>query len=280
MVTPYSLFLLIWRLYKAGEFHGEPVSKRAERPDEASFNYFRRQLLKDRYLRPDQDFEKAVYRVSDVPDGTAEEITALVNPFCYLSHLSAMQRYGLTTRAPEALTLSVPWAVDREQKESEDFGAPASPDEFRVRLFEAPLPKKVRGRLVSLHSTKRTPVVKPIRGSAARIASVGETFVQMLDRPELCGGMAHIVAVWDEHARTYAEDIISAVDRATEKIIKVRAGYLLQERLGIGDPRVEAWSQFAQRGGSRRLDPSRPYVNRYSEKWMISLNASNTSDSP
>lgn len=124
---------------------------------------------------------------------------------------------------------------------------------------------------MELHKTVRTPTVKTIRGSVVRIAAIGETFAQMLDRPELCGGMEHIIEVWDTHAEIYLEGIILAANQAKESIIKVRAGYLLEERLGLRDDRISAWPAYAQRGGSRKLDASAPYVSSFSEKWMISL---------
>jgi predicted transcriptional regulator of viral defense system len=273
VVTEAGLFLLLRELSEKRSFQGEDVAFRTTEIDERQFAYFRRVLLADRYLRPDEDFTGYAYRVSDVPDGSAEEITAIVDPFCYLSHLSAMQRYGLTTRAPQALTLSTPrdWRGEANRLERLDSGL--FPDaQFRVPLRHIPFPKEVRRRPVALHATARTPAIKPIRGSRARIAAIGEVFVQMLDRPELCGGMAHVLEVWGEHAVTYVQDIIPAIEAAPEKIVKVRAGYILDERLRLHDPRIETWSRFAQRGGSRRLDPSRRYVSTYSDKWMISLN--------
>lgn len=282
VITEYVFFLLLKQLYSAGTFRGEHISTKVKQPRQNEFEYYLKVLLRDRYLRRDDDFTGSAYRVSDVPDGSAEEITALVDPFCYISHLSAMQRYGLTTRIPDALTLTTiyNWREAAIRKEQQDYGLFPEVEEFRVPLRRVHFPEKVRKRLVALHTSKREPLIKPIKGSAARIAAIGEVFVQMLDRPELCGGMAHVLDVWTEHASTYLPDIIRAVDHSPEKIIKVRAGYILQERLSLQDPGIEKWVGFAQRGGSRLLDPTKPYVSRYSEKWMISLNVDAAEGSP
>jgi predicted transcriptional regulator of viral defense system len=274
IITNYELFLILYNLYRDGQFRGEPLSVKVPRPTAHQLSYYGGKLYAERQLKADADFTGTAHRVTDVPDGQAEELTALVDPFCYLSHMSAMQRYGLTTRSPEALTLSTPlnWKELAAQRERDDFGEALDEDAFLVRLTPITLPEHVRKRRVEVHTTKRTPVVKPIRESVARIASVGDTFVQTLDRPELCGGMAHVLDVWNEHARTFVDEIITAIGKAPEKLIKVRAGYILSERMGIADTRIEDWVRFAQRGGSQRLDPSQPYVSNHSEKWMISLN--------
>lgn len=274
IVTSYSLFRLMQKIWADGEYLGDVISLKIKVPGEKELKYYINTLFENRYLRDDDDFTGYAYRVSDVPDGPAEEITALVDPFCYISHLSAMQRYGLTTRAPIALQLSTPkdWRGEAHKRELQDYGLFPDIEKYREKLRRIPFPEKVRQRPVHVHTTKRSPVIKPIRNSAARIAAIGEVFVQMLSDPELCGGMAHVLEVWTEHASVYLDDIIPAVDAAPEKIVKVRAGYILDERLNLNSPKIENWSRFAQRGGSRLLDPSRPYVSKYSEKWMISLN--------
>jgi len=289
VATEYEIFRILRNLHFAKMYEGEKIRVSKHTPDRARYRTIISKLETERYLRPDPDVHPplednhfsnyvspavaTVFRISDVPDGTAEDISALIDPFCYISHISAMQKYSLTNRIPEALILSTPrnWASLRDEKIAKDYSDLEEGD-YIVPLKQIGWPDTIRNRRVSLHKTVRSPIVKQVRGSFARIAAVGEVFVQMLDRPELCGGMSHVIEVWENNASIYFDDIIKAVDLAKESIIKVRAGYLLEERLNLSHPNISEWSSFAQRGGSRKLDPSAEYVSNFSEKWMLSLN--------
>lgn len=205
-----------------------------------------------------------------------------VDPFCYLSHLSAMQRYGLTNRSPAGLVISTPevklWREQRDAKIAKDYAHVQIDERFelgaptRMPLEKIDLPETLRGRALDRHTTKHRTELRPIRGSFARIPAIGEVFVQMIDRPELCGGINHVLEVWAGEAKTYLDEIIKAVDGHDQSIIKVRAGYLLETMAEARDPRIDAGQKFAQRGGSRKLDSGAPYLAIFSEKWMLSLN--------
>lgn len=204
--------------------------------------------------------------------GSAEDAVCIADPFCYVSHLSAMQRYGLTDRSPEAAHLTTPeravWNALRDAKMSREIDTAAE----YLPLLRVRFKDRVRRRPIVLHETKHPAKPLPIAGERARIASIGRTFADMLSEPRLSGGIHHVIEVWEEHAEAWLQEIIVEIEDTYRKIVKVRAGYLLAEHLGITDPRIRAWQRFAQRGGSQKLDPDTPYAPRFSESWMLSLN--------
>lgn len=272
VVSNYDIFLELWRIYRSG-------SAKYLRGDTPSREVFRRtrDLLRDEgIIRRDGDYH-SLWRLVDRPDALAEDIACSVDPFCHIAHLSALQRYGLSNRRPEGLFLVEPTQVLRRhllRKQMErDYGDGLEVFEAEIEPTRAVThPATVRGRPITIETTKFASDQVAIKGSLSRITTVEQTFLDTLDRPDRCGGMSHVLDIWWEHARTYYEEIIERVDRAEKPILKVRAGFILEEQLGIEDRRVEAWVRFAQRGSSRVLSPGKPFAPRCSEKWMLSLN--------
>lgn len=121
-------------------------------------------------------------------------------------------------------------------------------------------------------SSKHLGAYKNVKGRPLRVSTIGRTFLDMLRNPELCGGINHILDVFHEYGKKYLRLITDDIDKNGEPIDKVRAGYILNERLGINNEVINGWSSFAQRGGSRKLDSSSEYFPEWSDKWKISLN--------
>ena len=133
-------------------------------------------------------------------------------------------------------------------------------------------PARVRGRDLRVFESKIARSCVKNRGSNVRVATIGQTFLDMLHRPELCGGMSHVLDAWEQHAKAYLDDIVAAVDTAASGLVKSRAGYILEERQGLYHPGIERWKVCGQRGGSRKLDLATNFAPTLSETWMISLN--------
>jgi predicted transcriptional regulator of viral defense system len=272
IVTPYDLFQQIIAIYKSGQ----NLYLRKDIPELDDYRRLRRNLIEANIIASDRDYGHRAYRVLSISDLPADDICCLVDPFCYISHLSAMQRYGLTDRRPDSLHLSRAIAkilrqmADEKMRDDALKTALSAPS--TVPLSVAQHPPRVRGRKVYVFQTAHPGKSVPVRASSARISTIGQTFADMVEEPSFCGGMSHVLDVWKQHAKIYLDDIIAAVDNSHSSIAIVRAGYILDELLATNDSRIDRWTKFAQRGGSRLLDPTKPYAPTYSERWMISVN--------
>jgi predicted transcriptional regulator of viral defense system len=244
---------------------------RGERPSISAFDRTRSILKAEKIIARDNDYRR-FWRLNTVPDRSADELVCLVDETVYISHLSAMQAYGLTNRRPTELHLTrsdeAYWRTARTQL-LERFH---QYEEFNFKLLRTHHPASVRGRRLSTLTTKCFGEFRQLRNSFARVSSIGQTFYDMLSSPELCGGMPHVLNVFEDHASTYQHEIVDQVDKGESPIVKVRAGYILEEKLGLRDDTVRSWLSWAQRGGSRVLDPQKPFGPAHSERWMISIN--------
>ncbi len=273
LATDYQLYLIFRKLYE----NPEGLHLRNKTPTVSAYRKSRNLLIKANKLGKDPDYPWT-YRILSKQDLPAEDVCCIVDENCYISHLSAMQKYGLSERRPEALHLTTPsraLAQDMNyERMTRDFGPDFQnlDDDHMVRLNITHHPKTARKRKIQVNSTSHFGQFIKDKRSYARISTIGQTFLDMIEEPDLCGGMAHVIDVWQEHAETYLDDIVKIISTAPKSIHKVRAGYLISEVLNINNAEVNSWKKFAQRGGSRVLDPTKPFINKYSEEWMLSIN--------
>ena len=271
IVLPFEFFRFVRRMHR--EVPRRQLYLRRETPTLDDYNRLRLMLREANVIGTDRDYgRRGVIRVMAVPDLPAEDVICLVDPTCYVSHLSAMQRWGLTDRRSDALMMTRP---DRRTVAAQlriRMAEGLAEDEEKYFLKIVRHPGRVRSRPVRVHESKAAGASIQSRGSDARLSTIGQTFLDMLQEPGLCGGMAHILDIWEEHAVAYLGEVVSAVDTAASGLVKSRAGYILEERLGLQHPDIERWKAFGQRGSSRKLDPAKPFAPTYSETWMISLN--------
>ena len=273
VLTQFDFFRIIWRMYR--ESSGKRLQLRSNTPSRSHYARLKPELQKAGVIGTDRDYhyQTGVIRVLILSDLPAEDIICLVDQTCYVSHLSAMQRWGLTDRSPEALVLTRPdrkTAAARLMAYRTEVLGEDETNPFPLTIVGHPA--RVRGRAVRVCESKAAGAFLKNRGSEVRLATIGQTFLDMLQRPDLCGGMFHVLDVWEEHAETYLDEIVTAVDTATSGLVKSRGGYILEERLGLHHPGIERWKAFGQRGGSRKLDPAKDFAPTFSATWMISLN--------
>ncbi|NQV46308.1 MAG: hypothetical protein HQ504_00850 [Rhodospirillaceae bacterium] len=284
VISDFDLSIIIAELLTYKMYNSTRISVRQGDIDQESFTRRIRTIEKNRIVIPDEDFSRGrpspkiryganVWWISGAPKGTAEDVACITDPFCHISYLSAMQRYGLTERAPKNLILGTykrdAWNSQRDKLE-ETILEKINADGLALRKIS--MPSKIRGRKIEIHEFGQPRKTIDVVDTFARVSEIGTTFVDMLERPELCGGMEHILTIWENESEKYLDQIIRSVDQTPRKITKVRAGYILDERMGLNDTRVMKWQTYATRGGDQKLDPHGDFRPPYSDKWMISIN--------
>lgn len=271
VLSQFDFFRFVWRMYR--ESSGKGLYLRSDTPGQGDYVRLKSILRDAGVIGTDRDYGKRVIRVLSISDLPAEDIVCLLDPTCYVSHLSAMQRWGLTDRSPRVLLLTRP---DRKAAAEELISYRTEAlGKDETNPFPSTIvghPARVRGQAVRILESKSVGKCLKSRGSSVRLSTIGQTFLDMLQRPDLCGGMYHVLDVWGEHAETYLPEIVAAVETTSSGIVKSRAGYILEERQGLHHRGIEHWKKSAQRGGSRKLDPTRDFAPTYSATWMISLN--------
>ncbi|MCG7984534.1 type IV toxin-antitoxin system AbiEi family antitoxin domain-containing protein [Candidatus Thiodiazotropha endoloripes] len=279
VITYYQLAVIVHNLYISKSFRGENIlSIRRDYANSRNLNEVLNQLQDDGILDAFRGFPKqSVFSILGRSDATSGEVACSVDPFCYLSHLSAMEYHGLTNRIPSKLFLSSPgrnlWKNFAHKRMEKDLKNSLSiyrdnklPELRKIRM------EKIRKTIVNRHNSIHLGAYKNVRGKKLRVSTLGRTFLEMLREPELCGGMPHVLDVFSEFAETYLKLIVDEIDIHGTPIDKVRAGYILEERIGLNNPIFDKWIIYAQRGGSRKLDPSNEYIPDFSEKWCLSIN--------
>lgn len=205
------------------------------------------------------------------------EIACSLDPFSYISHLNAMEYYGLTDRFPKILYMCTPpskeWRAQATQRMQKDLGDEAE------RYLASGLPRLARPTLskigqtaVQFHGRTQMGAFRSVSESSLRVATLGRVFLDMLREPGLCGGIQHVLDIYRREGKRYLGLIVDEVDRHGEPIDKIRAGYVLTEVCQLSSEIIDQWTRFAQRGGSRKLDPESEHSSTYSKRWMLSLN--------
>lgn len=280
VVTLYQLGVIIHNLYKTKSYKGTSIGRlRKSRAEIHDFNKNVTRLLSDGILSRYPGLpERTVFSILGRSHEAAEDVVCTVDPFCYVSHLSAMSFFGLTNRNPTKLIVSSPeparWKKEARKKMDNDLGTDLEdylingmPSLRRTKLDK--LGRKQIQRVSGIHLG----AYRNVRGREMRVSTIGRTFLDMLRRADLCGDMNHVIEVYEEHAENNLDLIVDEIDRNGKPIDKVRAGYLLDEKLKLEHEKINGWVRLVQRGGSRKLDAMNEYLPEWSDKWCISLNA-------
>lgn len=277
VISNYQLAVELMTLMNASEYAGRPLKKPNRPIDRRMFYEGRTALLKRALLVADKALPNTLLRFPDRKEAEPAEVICAVDPFGHIAFLSAMTFHGFTNRLPKVLYMVTPdartWSRLAAERMARDLG------DLEIEFRQQELPdlrhtrlEKLSGMVVEIFRSKDLGGWRNARDGAIRVATIGRTFLQMLQKPDYCGGIHHVMDMYEEHAKSNLATIINEFNQHGTKIDRVRAGYILEERCGITDARIDEWTKDAARGGSRKLDAQAEYASNFSEKWCLSLN--------
>tara|TARA_R110001592_G_scaffold254129_3_gene517490 strand:- start:35984 stop:36871 length:888 start_codon:yes stop_codon:yes gene_type:complete len=277
LITEYELGRKVHELYRNKKYQGEALSLKKASADRAAYNRILRHLLSEETLSKNRGFPKHTLGITEARATNEIEIACTADPFSYISHHTALEYHGFAKPKLKQLYLTSlnpgAWRQAALQAMRQDL-------QFDLEAYLANnLPRLTRVKLdrvgkVQVHrfTPKEAGIQILAPDLSIRVATIGQTFLDILRHPEWSGGMKNVLRVFEEYAPHYVDQISEAVARAGTGIDKVRVGYLFDEHIKIQHPATESWVKFAQRGGSRKLDPMSDYQPIWSEKWCLSIN--------
>lgn len=277
VISNYQLAVELLHLITQEEYAGRALIHPRRPIDRRMFYEARNNLIKRGALLIDRGLPSTILRFPGSKRGDAGELMCAIDPFGYIGYLSAMAFHGLTNRLPKILFFITPeaslWRQMATEKMRRDLGA------LEDSFIQAELPVLRNSKIEKLDTviieevrTKNPGGWRVASEGAIRVTTLARTFLDMLQRPDLSGGIRHVIEVYEEHAKPHLTSIISEFNSGGAKIDRVRAGYILEEYCGIRDSRIDRWVADAARGGSRKLDAQAEYSPNFSEKWCLSIN--------
>lgn len=279
VTTVFHLSVFVFRAFRESQFRGDSIRLPDLELDASAFTALLQEWVDDGLLNEFPGFPpRTVFSILGGIVPSADEVICTVDPFAYVSHLSAMEYHGLTIRNPATLTISTPppgmwreFASDLMEKELGD----QVKEYLRRRLprLVRYAPEKIKKNRIRYFMSNHRGAFKHVADKTLRVSTIGRTFLDMLRQPDLCGGLDHVLSVYREKSSDYLQVIVDEINRNGAPIDKIRAGFILQEWLGLNHPLIDEWKELVRRGGSRKLDSTAEYAPTYSKVWRLSINS-------
>ena len=279
VISDYEISILIFSLLTKKRFHGQKLEIT---DNDSSYSLQVKNVITSLkefgIIEPHKDFPKGkVFRITGKKSYTAGDIVCAVDPFAYVSHISAMDFHGLTERIPKVLYVSSPspheWTESGRKKMEKDSKGHIK-DYLREDLprLTRILYQKIEKHPIIQYSSIHRGAFRKIEGRSMRVSTIGRTFLDMVREPDYCGGTRHVAEIFRDFGPQYKKIIIDEISRHGTKIEKARTGYYFEEICHIEDSSFDEWVSEAQRGGSRKLDPKNEFSPNFSERWCLSIN--------
>jgi len=294
-INDFQLYFQYEKFFIEEEYNGTKINVRLNGNLENSYRAFIRQISSHSsfnsysYSAASSRFYFEIIKGSNKFQVLETDLICSLFPNTYIHFLSAMRGYSLTDRIPQKIQLVVPersmWKqlasefIIQHQSNYNYFNldklsiANVVSIEKRRKKFLPVYPSKGKYfNNISLEISTTSNLLPSIKnGIETKTINIGYLFVEMIDSPEQCGGLQHVISIYVNYARFFIKDIIKAGNNS-HYITQARIGFIFENILKIKDAEIMGWKKNQTRGGSRKFVASKPFSNLMSLEWNLSLN--------
>jgi predicted transcriptional regulator of viral defense system len=190
--------------------------------------------------------------------------SALVEPMA-ISHWSALAHHGLTTQIPPMVQAMTPKKVVTPEMRTGEASRPRGRAVWEVLDIEVEFIYIEKTRFFGFQQEWVS------RWNRVSITDLERTFLDMVARPDLFGGMELALATFEEHGNEFdLEKLVSyAIHYDMGSVIK-RLGWVLDE-MGVKAETLRPLQEYSVQT-NYLLDPARPRTGNSDSRWHITNN--------
>lgn len=228
---------------------------------------------------------------------TSEMAISALYPLGFLSHLTAMNLYGIGNTQTTGIYLTCPARKDWKnlclkeiKKRFKGFDVKDSITNDYIEINNLLLstqsvldPYPHQNILEEAGSTKtviiinRKNLVESEWWNQCHVQNVVDVYLDMLRAPHYCGGISHVLTIYKDTLpkdKELFQEILLNLTKNGSIIDRARFGYIFDKILLIKAPEIDQWKeeQKDKRGSSRKLFSNFEFDSFFDEEWNLSIN--------
>lgn len=228
---------------------------------------------------------------------TSEMAVSAIYPLGFLSHLTAMNLYGVGNTQTSGIYFTCPARKDWKnlclKNIKQRFKNLTISDSISNEYIEInglilstqsildPYPHQnileEAGSTKALIIINRKVLVESEWWNHCHIQNIVDLYLDMLRAPHYCGGISHVLNIYQDSLlkdKDLLQELLNTLTKTGSIIDRARFGYIFDKILGITVPELNNWKieQKEKRGSSRKLFSNFDFDEFFDDEWNLSIN--------
>ena len=204
-------------------------------------------------------------------DSSDEKPICSFYEYGYIGYLSALHIHGLTDRFPKIINYVVFSRSEWKEKYffKNDF-LKIYGKKYIMPVY--PVNGNLPDKILKIKNDSNVKDFITKSDGIIRVRTIEALFIDCLREPDLCGGLDHVIDIYEEYGENFSNKLIDYTDKNGSLIDKARVGFILEKFCEVQSNRFQFWKKQMIRGGSRTFYSKNSHSSWYDPEWCISLN--------